>query len=99
MRRSGYQAAALADIQAARAWYDEQRPGLGEEFVIAVEAAVSEIVRLPDAWPVVHRNARRYLMERFPYCIYYRASEDEIVIVACMHGARDPRRHRRRLRG
>jgi plasmid stabilization system protein ParE len=99
VRHSGYQAAALADIWAARAWYDQQRPGLGEEFVSAVETAVDEIVRFPDAWPEVHRGARRYLMERFPYCIYYRVGEGEVVIVALMHGARDPRRHRRRLRG
>jgi plasmid stabilization system protein ParE len=32
------------------------------------------------------------LLRRFPYGIYYRIYPDSIVIVACMHGRRDPKR-------
>jgi plasmid stabilization system protein ParE len=32
------------------------------------------------------------LLRRFPYGIYYRLYPDSIVIVACMHGRRDPKR-------
>lgn len=91
--------AALSDVEAARQWYDAQRPGLGDEFLDVLDAAVLSITAFPDADPVVYRDARRLLLPRFPYCLHYRSEVDAIVIVACMHAARSPARHRRRLRG
>ena len=44
----------------------------------------------------VQRNTRRALLRRFPYGIYCRIYPDTIVIVACMHGRRDPKRWRAR---
>ena len=35
------------DIAEARGWYDEQRPGLGDEFVEAVEKAFQRIRDFP----------------------------------------------------
>ena len=31
---------ALADLRAAHSWYEEQRPGLGDEFADVVDSAV-----------------------------------------------------------
>jgi plasmid stabilization system protein ParE len=45
----------------------------------------------PELFPVVHRQTRRALLRRFPYGLYYRIVNDQIVVVACMHGRRDPR--------
>jgi toxin ParE1/3/4 len=74
---------------------------LGEAFVEAVDAAIDRILILefPDACPVVQRDARRFLVERFPYCLYYRVEGDGVIVVALMHAARDPERRRQRLRG
>lgn len=99
MRRVGFRPAASADVEAAHAWYEEQRPGLGEEFLAAVDAAVASILTFPEANPVVHRGARRFLLERFPYGLYYRLSGEQVIIVACLHAARDPRVWRSRLDG
>lgn len=99
MTRSGFRPAASADVQAAYEWYEAQRPGLGDEFIATVDAAVASIRAFPDAYPVVHRGARRVLLERFPYCLYYRVESKVVVIVACMHAARDPRRWHSRLDG
>ena len=91
---------ALDDLRAAHRWYEQQRLGLGDEFADVVDAAVESIVSFPAARPVVHRQARRYLLERFPYCVYYRLHEDRaVIIVACLHVALDPRRHQARMRG
>jgi hypothetical protein len=48
-------------------------------------------------YPTVYRRARRIKLRRFPYNVFYVESDDELLIVACMHGRRDPRRWRRRL--
>ena len=88
--------AAAADIDEAFLWYEGQRPGLGHEFLAAVEAARESIAAHPAMYPVIHRDTRRALVHRFPYGIFYRVYGDLIVVVACMHGSRDPRRWRSR---
>jgi plasmid stabilization system protein ParE len=90
---------AVAEIEAARVWYEFQRPGLGGEFLDAIESAVESLLAFPEARSVDYRDARRYLLERFPYCLYYRVESDGLVVVALLHAARDPARKRRRLRG
>ena len=91
---------ALADLRAAHSWYEEQRPGLGDEFADVVDNAVESIIAFPGARPVAYRETRRLLLERFPYCLYYRIHGDQtLIVVACLHVALDPKRHQSRLRG
>jgi hypothetical protein len=44
---------AAADVEAARTWYDEQRNGLGDEFVAAVESGVELVIEFPEAFPEI----------------------------------------------
>jgi plasmid stabilization system protein ParE len=66
--------AAAADIDDAFVWYERQRPGLGEEFLEAVRAALGDIA----------------------YAVFYRVYDKTVVVVACMHGHRNPRRWQHR---
>jgi len=40
--------------------------------------------------PVVHGDARRVLVQRFPFCLFYRLNSDGVILIACLHAARDP---------
>lgn len=84
--------AAAGDVEDAYAWYESQRTGLGDEFLTAVNQAVAAISENPLQYPVIHRQTRRIFLRRFPYGLYFRLVDDDLVIVACMHGNRDPRR-------
>ena len=84
--------AASADVEDAYRWYEAQQTGLGEEFLAAADAAIKSVVANPLQFPVIHRQTRRALFRRFPYGLYYRIVSDQIIVVACMHGRRDPRR-------
>lgn len=84
--------AAAADIDEAFLWYEAQRPGLGLEFLTAAQNLMDAISANPLRYPVLLRNTRRGLLRRFPYAIYFRIYGEVIVVVACMHGRRDPRR-------
>ncbi len=86
--------AAAADIEEAFLWYERRQTGLGEEFLRALQSALENIAAHPARYPVVHRETRRALLRRFPYGIFYRVYDELIVVVACMHGRRDPRRWR-----
>lgn len=88
--------AADVDLVEARAWYGDIRPELGERFASAVAATVEEISEHPDQFPIVYRGRRRAGVWRFPYGIFYEVQETRIVVIACFHGKRDPRRLQQR---
>ena len=83
--------AAAADVEGAFRWYEDQRPGLGEEFLGAVQAGLELVAAHPLAAPIVHRDTRRLLLRRFPYGVFYRLVEDDIVVVGVLHAKRHPR--------
>lgn len=57
---------AEAEIEEAYAWYEEQRAGLGSDFLLCVEEGLEKIRKTPDMYPIVHRDIRRLLIRRFP---------------------------------
>ncbi|HWQ69101.1 MAG TPA: type II toxin-antitoxin system RelE/ParE family toxin [Patescibacteria group bacterium] len=83
---------AEAELLDAQAWYERQRPGLGRAFAAAVYRAIASIVQNPLAYPRVHGETRRALVQQFPYGIYFRVASHELVVLAVMHGRRLPRR-------
>lgn len=85
-----YVDAALAEFIAAGLYYNRQVPGLGDEFVAEIEAAVRTVIAAPFAWRTVEADVRRYLVRRFPYGIYYTIEDQVVVIWAVKHLHRDP---------
>jgi plasmid stabilization system protein ParE len=86
------------ELLEAQDWYERRAAGLGTAFARTVEAAVESLQRAPRQYPVVHRDIRRVLLRRFPYAIFYRADEDEIIVLAVFHLAGDPERWQSRAR-
>jgi plasmid stabilization system protein ParE len=84
------------DIEQASTWYERQRPGLGDNFLEQVLDALDRIAENPETYPVVHRQTRRAVLRRFPFGVFYRVEVDAIVVIAIMHGSRDPRAWQRR---
>lgn len=82
---------AEADIEEAFRWYEEKLSGLGADFLEFLENGVERIADSPEIYPVVYRNVRRLLIRRFPYGIFYFASESLVTILAVFHGHRDPK--------
>jgi plasmid stabilization system protein ParE len=89
---------AQADVAAAFAWYEDQRAGLGLQFLDEIEHCLQRIAESPEACPVVYRRFRRALTSRFPYKVFYFLEADSINIVAVLHAARHPLRWRSRTR-
>lgn len=91
-----FRSEAASDVVLAREWYDAQRPGLGDEFVQALEAVVDLVSDLPEAFPEIAVGLRRALFARFPYAVYYRLDADFVDVIACLHTRRSPSRWRSR---
>ncbi len=82
---------AQADLQEARTWYEQQRPGLGDAFVEAADEMFMRIREMPELHAVVLRDVRRGKLRRFPYVAYYRVLTNRIEVLAILHGSRDPK--------
>lgn len=78
------------DIQAAFEWYESQRSGLGDQFLVAVRERLEAIRNFPEASPVVYRSIRRAVVSRFPYLIFYIVRPERIAVIAVLHHARNP---------
>jgi plasmid stabilization system protein ParE len=87
---------ARRELYEAFHWYEDRRAGLGEDLLLVVDAAIEQIRRAPETYPVVHRNVRRVLTKRFPYGVFYVVEPERIVVLAIFHGRRDPRILRKR---
>lgn len=89
--------AAEEDIRQAYRWYEEQRAGLGDDFLLCVEATLATIKENPQLFPAIHKQARRALVRRFPYAIFYVLRDEMISVLGVFHGSRNPQRWGERL--
>jgi hypothetical protein len=87
--------AARAELLEAARFLEDERAGLGEQFMDAVEAALRSIVDSPLAWGL--RRGRRYdppvhsrSVVGFRYDIKYIVIGDDIVVIAYAHERRRP---------
>lgn len=86
------------DLRSAYDWYENRRAGLGEDFILCVEAAMEVARERPKSFPRVRRIARRILVNRFPYLILFVNRREAVVVVGIFHTSQNPRRWKRRLR-
>ena len=79
----------------AYTWYEDQRAGLGKEFLLCVDAKMQMVKTNPYLFQVRHKNVRCALVPRFPYGIFYFVDGEKIVVMAVFHLSRDPKLWRR----
>lgn len=84
---------AEAEFNEAVAYYNIQRPGLGEELAEEVGNTINRIIAHPEAWTTVSfsTRTRRCLTHRFPYAIVYQIREGILFVIAVMHLRRRPK--------
>lgn len=87
---------AESEFRHAAGWYEAQRPGLGIAFVNEVQLALNLISVHPQQNPIVDGDIRAAMVNRFPYCIYYRIKPDRVTVIAVFHTSRDPLHWRKR---
>jgi plasmid stabilization system protein ParE len=81
---------ARAEFDDATDWYEQQRPGLGVDFVARVRAVLDQIAANPKLHAAVYGDVRKAVVSQFPYIVLYREDPGEVVVIAVFHTARDP---------
>jgi hypothetical protein len=86
-----------AELEATEAaiWYDDQRTGLGDDFLGDLETALERVRTSPLSFGLLEtyqgkHEIRRCLLSRFPYVIVFLCRGPDVVVVAIGHARRRP---------
>jgi len=82
---------AESDIKDAYEWYEAQRKGLGESFLLCIEEALSRTSRNPAIFSIVYKEVRRVLIHRFPFGVFFIEGKESISVLAVLHARRNPK--------
>ncbi|WP_321493508.1 type II toxin-antitoxin system RelE/ParE family toxin [uncultured Desulfobacter sp.] len=83
---------ALTEIDLGILWYEEQKRGLGSEFLDCVEAAVKNISKNPKMYQKRYSNFRSCPIRRFPFSIFYTIEDFEIILHSVFDSRQDPQK-------
>ena len=88
---------AEVDITDSAIQCHQRQPGLGDDFLAAVDSAIANAAAIPFRYPCLRRKpeVRRVLTERFPYRVFFFRRDDSIVVFWVLHGARHDREWKR----
>jgi toxin ParE1/3/4 len=86
---------AQAELRSAALWYEERRPGLGDEFISEISASLDRVSDAPESYPAWGTRAegpliRKATTQRFPYVIAFEKHEHHVLVLAIAHAKRRP---------
>ena len=90
--RLKFSSRALRETDEAQEWYELQNPGLGEEFIAAMDLQLKRLEQAPLLYAEVIPGVRRALLPRFPYGLFYAVRGNLVHVLAVLHDTCNPRR-------
>jgi plasmid stabilization system protein ParE len=76
---------AEAQIAAAHDWYEREREGLGEEFLVCMRDAIEHLQSFAGIYAMAYRDFRRIPVARFPYGVFYRIVKRRVIVHRVLH--------------
>jgi plasmid stabilization system protein ParE len=86
------------DIIESYDYYQNEKEGLGVEFVQEVKKTINRIEDNPNQFPKIRNQIRVALTNRFPFIIIYYIKGLIINVFAVFHTSRNPKTWRRRMK-
>jgi hypothetical protein len=90
MKPAKYHRLAQSDLISSAIFYDGRNRGLGERFLMAVEAAETQICENPLRGQPFEAGTRKLRVKKFPFAIIYKEFPDFILVFAVAHFSRKP---------
>jgi len=102
VKRFWIEPVALGESEDAAAWYESQRPGLGDEFIAEVDRTLARIENEEQfaTVPVMILTGsvvRREFVHRFPYIVIFAETPDSRRVIMIRRGNTHPKLWRSRL--
>jgi plasmid stabilization system protein ParE len=87
------------DIQEARNWYKAVDEKLEKRFTNVIENTILKLLKHPKSYGIRYKNIRIAHPPVFPYGIHFYVDDlqNKIVIIAIVHGRRNPDFAKKRL--
>lgn len=82
---------AAAMMKEAYWWYEEQKEGLGEDFLTELDSYFLKVKSHPEYFGKIRKNFRQAALKRFPYVIVYEIIKAEVIVFAVFHTRRNPK--------
>jgi len=79
------------DLISSVKWYDEQREGLGIEFLSEVKRTIKRIEQNPEQFPKYKPQIRKAIVDRFPFTIFFYIEDEVVNVFAIYHFSRNPK--------
>ena len=96
MRLEFHPEAELELVEAA-VHYELQVPGLGQRFEAEIQRATDILLDHPDIGSPADPHLRRFILNRFPFTLYYSATSEVVRIEVVAHQSRHPGYWRSRI--
>lgn len=71
-------------------WYNNQKQGLGEEFLKELDTCIIKLQTQPSYYGFVKKQYRSVNIRRFPYIIVFRIAGLKVFIKSVKHTSRKP---------
>ena len=72
------------------AYYELQVPGLGERFEAEIRRATDLLLDHPELGRAADPHLRKFVLNRFPFTLYYSVTSDVLRIEVVAHQSRGP---------
>jgi plasmid stabilization system protein ParE len=79
------------DIKQTVSYFEEISVDLKLDFIKIIDRSFKEITTNPDTYPIIKYDIRKFIIDRFPFCIYYIHSDEIIYVLAVFHDKRNPK--------
>jgi plasmid stabilization system protein ParE len=83
---------AVQELREARAWYERQRLGLGDELERELRLTLTSVAERPESFAPIAGvpGVRKALVARFPYIIVFKVTAAAVRVLAVAHAHRKP---------
>ena len=88
---------ARADITEGYQQYNRVATQLGDDFLDRLDEVFDRIRSAPERYAQVFERIRQVKMRRFPYVVSYLFENECVIVLAVLHGHRNPSKWQRRV--
>jgi len=79
------------DLDTIHDWYSLHNDTVFGKFDKAFGDGLKLIASSPYQYPIIHKNIRRAVLKKFPYSIFYRITDERVIVLSVIHHKRSPR--------
>lgn len=85
---------AIEETDLSKEYYNEQRSGIGDEFIKETFSTIKYIQQFPLHFHIFNKKYRQAKIDRFPFLVVYEFEEEEnnIVVISVFHTSRNPKK-------